>query len=394
MSPRQERVRQLEDGAMSIGRDPGSGWVLEDPTDVVSGSHCIVERAGGRWYLQDTSRNGTYVNDAAEPIGRHRRVEIADGDMFKAGDFMIQARLLPDAPPVQIKPAMSLPGNAPGMADILQLIPTEGRGSGIVPQDATRPLDEPLPTNLPLDRHAVPPHNPALDWIEQKLAHAGDRRAGGSEQLDVEVAAPERRDAPGAADALAELLEGAGLAKPDLGQAPPEMVLRLAGALLREAVQGVIATLATRALIRTELRVRRTLMGPSDNNVLKFSTNADDALAKLLQGPRRGHAEPTAAMRDAFADLREHELAVMGALQATLRAMLDRIDPERIAQEAEGGLAPLRASRHWAEYRRRFDELSRELQDDFHRGLGRDFARAYEAHSARSAAGGPKAGTS
>lgn len=187
---------------------------------------------------------------------------------------------------------------------------------------------------------------------------------------------------------LAELLAGAGCPDLHFDRTTPEEVLRLAGSLLREAVQGVIETLATRALIRSEFRARPTLGGPSGNNLLKFSTDAGEALAKLLQGPGKSHATPVASMRGAFDDIRAHELAMLAALQATLRTMLDRLDPERIALEIgeAGGLANLaggRRARCWEEYRRRHEALSRELKDEFHRGLGRDFVKAYEAHALR-----------
>ncbi len=386
LSMTQEPRKLLEGGALAIGRDPGSGWVLDDPACAVSGRHCVVEQAGGRWYLTDTSRNGTFVNDAIEPVGPDRRVEINDGDRFRAGDFLIEARLVEGDAPARADLSVAPAGRQDNLVQVLTAIGGARGGSGLVPPGAPEePVMRAEPPRAKPEEHALPDAEEVLRQIE--------RRLGRRVEPPAEQGAMPPREPPGPVDAgldraLTLLLAGAGCPELRLDNVPAEEALQRAGALLHAAVAGLLETLATRALVRSELRVRRTLAGSADNNPLKFSTDPEDALAKLLHGRRRGQAEPVAAMREAFADLRGHELAVMGALQATLRALLDRLDPEDIAREAEGALAPLRGGRCWAEYQRRHADLLRELQDDFHRGLGRDFARAYEAHTNRAAGQG------
>ena len=47
----------------SIGRSAENDWVLPDDMRYVSGRHARVVFHKGRYLLQDTSSNGTYVND-------------------------------------------------------------------------------------------------------------------------------------------------------------------------------------------------------------------------------------------------------------------------------------------------------------------------------------------
>ena len=50
----------LDGDHILVGRNPGCDVVLEDPK--VSSRHCIILREGGEVYLEDTSRNGVFVN--------------------------------------------------------------------------------------------------------------------------------------------------------------------------------------------------------------------------------------------------------------------------------------------------------------------------------------------
>jgi len=53
-------------GGMTIGRDPGNGIVVPDPS--VSGEHAVIRLQGRTWILRDLgSTNGTLLDD--EPVG-------------------------------------------------------------------------------------------------------------------------------------------------------------------------------------------------------------------------------------------------------------------------------------------------------------------------------------
>lgn len=80
-------------GDISIGRGLENDWVLEDPERVLSKRHCVLEFRGGYWQVRDTSTNGTFLNGAAEPIGREMVAPISDGDRLRFGSYEVELRV-------------------------------------------------------------------------------------------------------------------------------------------------------------------------------------------------------------------------------------------------------------------------------------------------------------
>ncbi len=75
---RQRESRTLDDGSLSIGRGPGNGWVLQDPAQHLSKTHCIVSASAPRSHpdgLQQQRRvpQRRQAADAARQPGAHRR---------------------------------------------------------------------------------------------------------------------------------------------------------------------------------------------------------------------------------------------------------------------------------------------------------------------------------
>jgi type VI secretion system FHA domain protein len=89
-------TRQVPGGEYSIGRGPENSWVLPDPGRVLSKQHCVLEFRGGFWQLRDTSTNGTFLNNAPEPVGRDQVRPLSDGDRIRVGPFEIEARITDD----------------------------------------------------------------------------------------------------------------------------------------------------------------------------------------------------------------------------------------------------------------------------------------------------------
>ncbi|MCE3284385.1 MAG: hypothetical protein K0R70_641 [Steroidobacteraceae bacterium] len=74
----------------TVGRAPDNDWVLPDSRRVVSGHHCVLQYHGGKFWLNDISTNGVYVNDADDPVSTAGgRVELHDGDRLRIGDYDI-----------------------------------------------------------------------------------------------------------------------------------------------------------------------------------------------------------------------------------------------------------------------------------------------------------------
>jgi type VI secretion system FHA domain protein len=290
----------------------------------------------GLWQLADMSSNGTFVNDAAEPIGLGQIYTLRDGDRLRLGPYELVLRLqeMPASPaPAAVNPF------------------TEDAGQ----QEATV-VASPAP-GTPAPARPPQPASPA----------SGDSAL------------------------FQAFLRGAGL-PPTLPDDPLASMERL-GSAFRAAVVGIRHTLMARTAVKDEFRIEQTLIRARGNNPLKFAASDDDATATLAGIGRRTEMAAAAAMTDALRDIHLHEIATMAAMQTAVRALLKQLDPAPLREEAErsGGLLPAqRRARAFELYEKRYDDIRNALTDDFDRVFGRAFAEAYgEAVQAASERGTP-----
>jgi type VI secretion system FHA domain protein len=192
------------------------------------------------------------------------------------------------------------------------------------------------------------------------------------------------------------LLEGLGVPGLRVNELD-EVQMHLLGQLLREAVRGTVELLVARAALKRELRAEVTMIVARENNPLKFSPTVEVALQHLLGAPTPGFMAPAAAMRDAFDDLRAHQIGVMAGMRAALEGVLGRFDPQQLEgkltrRSAIDSLIPAtRKARLWEAFQELFAQLQREAQDDFDELFGRAFLQAYEAQLDRlHNEGGPR----
>ncbi len=195
----------------------------------------------------------------------------------------------------------------------------------------------------------------------------------------VAVGAPVNEDA-----LLAALREGLGLASLPVAELTPDF-MRLLGQLLHESARGTVDLLVARAALKREVRAEATMIVAKENNPLKFSPTAEVALGHLLGPTVRGFIEPQRAMRDAFDDLRAHQLAFLAGMRAALEGLLQRFDPSalesRLTQKSvlSSLLPAARKAQLWSVFQQEYQQIAGELSDDFHQVFGREFLRAYEA---------------
>ena len=177
---------------IAIGRGHESDWVLPDPERVLSKRHCVVEFRGGYWQVRDISTNGTFLNHAAEPVGREMVAPLSDGDRLRLGSYEIEVRIAAAAgieAPVWGQPALGAPVTPGGgrptsdpFADPFPPAPAVAGGGalpgiggtvpgGTLPEDWDPFADEPpMPDHQPAtsDAFLPPPNAPAAklpeDW--------------------------------------------------------------------------------------------------------------------------------------------------------------------------------------------------------------------------------------
>ncbi|MHB8746684.1 MAG: type VI secretion system-associated FHA domain protein TagH [Gammaproteobacteria bacterium] len=183
---------------------------------------------------------------------------------------------------------------------------------------------------------------------------------------------------------LRAFLHGAGV--PDL-EVPGGLTtqwMQLLGQVMREATQGTLDLLLARALTKREVRADVTMIVARENNPLKFSPNVEAALLHLLVPQERGFMGPQQALHDAYDDLRSHQFGFMVGMRAALADVLQRFDPEKLAQRLtqqrvlDAVLPMYRKANLWDLFSELYGEISKEAEDDFHSLFGREFLRAYQ----------------
>ena len=77
----------------SIGRSAENDWVLPDDMRYVSGRHARIVYHKGRYVLQDTSSNGTFVNDSERALGNQNPHGLKTGDILRIGEYHVQVQI-------------------------------------------------------------------------------------------------------------------------------------------------------------------------------------------------------------------------------------------------------------------------------------------------------------
>jgi len=212
-------------------------------------------------------------------------------------------------------------------------------------------------------------------------------------------APPVQRVTAGEGTDLAAVLEGAGLNPADV---TPELA-RAFGQIIRVVVSGVMDVLQSRREIKDEFRMRMTQFRPRENNPLKFSANLDDALHNLLVKKNPAFLGPVEAFEDAFAELRNHQVAMLAGMRVAFESMLAEFDPDRLQEEfdqrASKGLLAKLGTNYWDLFRDKRRDMAKDPEATFRALFGEAFARAYEEQlrqlkaqepAAARAAGQPK----
>lgn len=198
--------------------------------------------------------------------------------------------------------------------------------------------------------------------------------------------APAEAPAAGPADvhALVEaFLEGAGMRRLKVPDEDAATFMRDSGAIVRAAIDGLVALLLARSEMKKEMRTEeRTMVASRNNNPLKLVTNPEEAITYLFDSGERtgGFLEPVQAVNDACDDLRAHEIALMAGMRAALIGSIKRLEPQLLEAEYDkkGGMSLNRKAKLWDLFVEMHAKLTSEAEDDFLKVFGREFLGTYE----------------
>lgn len=407
----------------SIGRSAENDWVLPDDMRYVSGRHARIVFHQGRYLLQDTSSNGTYVNDNDRPLGGQNPYELKSGDIVRIGEYHVQVQIdsatdftLDDSalyatgststrrkrvpPPRDLGASLRLENLLEASNDLSsdELKPVNAFGQAV--SSRTRAL---MQTQ---DLKPVEPSTaPELDVDSEAVARRIARLARAAERTQREKAAQQPVPAPAPppvsaalepvaqpsaaamnnAPGLQAFCRGAGIGLESLPVDAHARMLHLAGQLLRESLLGLKESNRTQQAQRNKLRVTYQ-KAPGDLLPSLERHTVEELIQELLKAHDSRRFDAVHWLREAFAGSRQHDEATVEAMRAAFVDFIGRLDPRDLATRFERS-ARRKTMGNW------------ELYGDFYRSLCdmqpgtlphifvETFAQNYET-AAREAEGG------
>ena len=457
-SPDRLEVSLGQDGG-TLGRSPDSRHnhlTLNDPDRYISRRHASISFENGLYYLTDTSKDGTYIQNKNIRVYRDT-VVLAAGDRLRIGDYELDVSIVSDgtletashASIFSSEEGMPFSGIDRNTAGPMKSFPdrsNQGNNSswstdgdvyekGLEADDAKgRPEESPLHESFaPPDIAGDPiktleiPKNFKFEELISDLdetdgtSASSESFSGRQQDTAVEQNTPAeiveetpvkgKEDAPGAhqrkknsgvpvpetsagnsspsesviiekmrrqvqLELFQSFLDAAGVTYKDFHQnVDMSELMPTLGVVFREMVAGLMTILRGRSELKNQLRVSATSLKPTDNNPFKFSPIVDDALKQILAKDQPGFVETPNAVREAFADIMNHQLAMTAGIQAAVIALLERFDPHHFDRQNDNGALFKRKAKSWDTFRRSYTEIVNEALENF---FGEAFIHAYE----------------
>jgi type VI secretion system protein len=153
--------------------------------------------------------------------------------------------------------------------------------------------------------------------------------------------------------------------------------------MVRETVLGLMESLKARSDVKSRMRLNQTTIQPGENNPLKFSPSVDEAVLKLLDPHSSRYLGPIDAIRETFADIRTHQAALSGAIQAASDEVMNRIEPGELQERFDRGLkrGPLLGAtnkmKYWDLYTEFYQVLNQRGEGGLPTLFAEEFARTY-----------------
>jgi type VI secretion system protein len=367
----------------SIGRSRDNDWILPDPERYLSGNHVRVDFRAGSYVIVDISSNGTYVNDAAEPLGKYHEYTLQDGDFLRLGnyEFRVSIDATNDFPP-DANGSVAYDGGPPS-ADI-RTTTANDLGADL---DLSELLESGV-HNRNVYGQTVLPDTPASATPEAVTPWHLMTRPVRLERPDpAELTVPPAARATlydGDVDAgLAALCRGAGIEPRSLPPDARAAAMQLSGQLLREAVLGLMDLQQGRTELRNRLGVA---VGETDESAspMKLSQGGvQEILVRLLSrvSTRAGSVD---AMREKFRDQKAQNAAIVAAMQSALSEVLARFAPQELEERFQrtvrrGVFGAPDKGKYWDLYAELYASLTQRTPGGFPHLFADAFAREFEA---------------
>tara|TARA_R110000868_G_scaffold158036_3_gene385831 strand:- start:87607 stop:88830 length:1224 start_codon:yes stop_codon:yes gene_type:complete len=332
----------IQNTGASIGRLDSNDICLADDTSI-SKQHAVIQYQDNHYFLNDVSTNGVFVNDSRVPLNQmsNPRSKLQHQDKIRMGEFVLEA-IFTDAKDM---------GN--NVLDIDNLLGSH----------AGKPLLSEEMTQFHLDGQfsADEIHSDlgATDSIQQASQATGefdiDAFLSGSTEAtisDIDEPAPVNLDttqhvpteqytapiqpvAPEPNQLADLLIEKLGLTAYKIED--KQQFTDAACSLLLCSVENMRAAMHKREERQRELNADSTWFKLSNNNPLKFSTDASEAIAKMILNDTGGYLKGDEAISECFSDLEDFENNLFDAAGKAVQHQLTKFSPKQVDNILQGG---------------------------------------------------------
>lgn len=380
-----------------IGRSPGNDIVLPDAEKRVSSKHARIDRSPGAIQLTDLgSTNGTVVN--GRKIDANSALELKGGDKVMIGlyqlDVVASEEELSDQTVVVVDPARQLSH----LADELPILyarciesPPEQRRRmmrgmiqsvlGSSGPDQARSILAQLRSRFQTAERIAPDHTTSIRRKDLEI-HQKETSAQAATRVLDDLSAQFVGEGKIATKEQAELFE------------------KMLANVLELTFDWISKSLRGRREFEDQFSADLSMIFSKEKNPLKGGGGPADMgrylldwrLARDPQGIRD-------ALDNAFKDLTMHQLGLLAGVQESLSAVLKRLDPKSVEQEAKekggGGMFTSMEKRAWKHYSDVFHEIFAENSKLFNELIYPNVRKGYLAlhdNQEKEKAAGPKKG--
>jgi type VI secretion system FHA domain protein len=338
-----ERSTIVLDGAgATIGRALSNDWVLPDPQRYVSARHARIAWRDGRYFIEDVSTNGVYVNEDERPLGKDVARQLCTGDVLRVGEYQLavaveeESRPASPATPQSVavptsfgalrtvdRPAQADLGSALDLGDLL--IPDSPASSGLPVTAYGQSMAEGISSAQVFAETSPGLDEAAIARRIARLAKAAQRNPKNR------VSLPALFDVQ---SGLAAFCRGAGIDNERLPADAQTRLMHLAGQLLREALVGLKDLERARNEIRNRFRIE--IHAEADDPRPSLAGSAiEELLINLLNQHETRQTDAVQWLRETVGSAKAHEAASALALRAAFIEFVDRLDPKELEARFE-----------------------------------------------------------
>ncbi|WP_115719861.1 type VI secretion system-associated FHA domain protein TagH [Gallaecimonas mangrovi] len=367
LSPSIQSVVRFSKQNQLLGRSEQCDWQLPDPDRVISSKHAEILKKEDAYWLKDISTNGVFINNSSQPLGKENQSKLSDGDVLRIGDYEIAVKM--------VSQVIEEKNNSINSAEAVSE-EAEFKSEPLF-EEASAPSPEPslgfssLASSLAepsaTDSHVELPKAGAASGIPTEWNWGKAPSEEDATEAPVPTAKPELIEA---------LFEGLGMQKHFADKTPDAALMRELGNLTRITLERLLDLLHMRAEQKQKLRVQQTTFRRQENNPLKFSASAQDALESLVLRRHNSFLGPQDAVEEAFADIRHHEQALMAAVEQVVTSLLDT--DAAVEDSALDKMPVLGKARAFERWQRQQQHLKHEYGDSDRMMRSDLFVDAYE----------------